>query len=192
MAKNLIELTEEEINEASAAAMGYAAEREFVSQHSNAPIVAKKSKYHVKNKTTGKIMSTHANAPDAVRARAKMGGADTHSIIKEEFTLTEEVRELIDAISAGKTLDIDASFNEIMSNKLSVAIDNHRIEIASNLFSVQEEAVEEAVVPGSVKKDKDGNVLSAKTVPDAPKDSAYDPRAGRRNSADDRKPKSTK
>jgi len=41
------------------------------------------AKYHVKDRATGKVISTHANAPDAAKARNKVGSADTHSIIKE-------------------------------------------------------------------------------------------------------------
>jgi hypothetical protein len=162
-----VELTEEELEEASAAAMGHAAEREFVAQHQTT--TNKKSKYHVKHKGTGKIVSTHASAPDAVRARAKLGpvGHQTHSIIKEDINLNEQVAELIQAMSTGKSLEIESAFNEVMSSKLIQAIDVRRTEIANNLFnSVQEDTVEEAVVPGSVKKDKDGNIVSAKTVPD--------------------------
>lgn len=160
-----IELSEDELNE-----MGYgdarAGEHHFAT-HGIKNV--KKSKYHVKHKVTGKIISTHASAPDAVRARAKLGGSESHSIIKEEQDLTEQVSDLIQAISLGKSLDIESAFNEVMTNKMINAIDIKRTEIANSLFNgVQEDTtVEEAVVPGSVKKDKDGNVLSAKTVPDA-------------------------
>jgi hypothetical protein len=61
---------------------------------------------------------------------------------------------------------IEASFNEIMANKLVAAIDTRRQDIASGLFGVQEETVEEEVVPGSVKKDKEGNIKRFTTVPD--------------------------
>lgn len=159
-----IELSEDELNEMGAG-QARAGEHQFATMGAHNP---KKSKYHVKHKVSGKIISTHASAPDAVRARAKMGGADSHSIIKEEQDLTEQVSDLIQAISLGKSLDIESAFNEVMTNKMINAIDIKRTEIANNLFNgVQEDTtVEEAVVPGSVKKDKDGNVLSAKTVPD--------------------------
>ena len=142
-----IELSEDEVNEVSAAAMGHAAERDFSHNGSARAPVAKtavaKTKYHVKNKKTGKIVSTHNNAPDAVRARGKLGTHETHSIIKEEFSIMEEVKNLINAIQSGKTLDIESSFNEVMSAKLVGAIDNRRAEIASSLFAdaaVQSEA----------------------------------------------------
>jgi hypothetical protein len=134
-----IELSEDEVNEASAAAMGHAADRDFSNHGSARPNVAKtavaKAKYHVKSKKTGKIVSTHASAPDAVRARGKLGTHETHSIIKEEFSLMEEIKNLINAIQTGKTLDIESSFNEVMSAKLVGAIDNRRAEIASSLFA---------------------------------------------------------
>lgn len=57
-----------------------------------------------------------------------------------------QVKQLIDAMSAGKSLDIEASFNEIMATKMVTALDTRREAIASNLFaSVQEETVDEAV-----------------------------------------------
>ena len=83
--------------------------------------------------------------------------------------MNEQTLELINAIESGKSTAIEASFNEIMANKLVVAIDAKRNEIASGLFGVQEDTVEEEVVPGSVKKDKEGNVTRFKTVSDKPK-----------------------
>lgn len=161
-----IELSEEELTES----MGYGSERagehEFATRGSTAP--KGNSKYHVKLKKTGKIISTHSNAPDAVRARAKIGSADTHSIIKEDHMAA--TKDLINAIVSGKTTEIDAAFNEVFATKVTNALDNFKLDVASNLFVNQtQEAVEqvkEAVLPGSVHKDKNGNVLSAKTVPD--------------------------
>lgn len=152
-----IELSEDEVNEISAAASGHAAEREFASNgDSRAPVTKNqapaKTKYHVKSQKNGKIVSTHNNAPDAVRARNKLGTYKTHSIIKEEFSLMEEIKNLINAIQTGKTLDIESSFNEVMSAKLVGAIDNRRAEIASSLF---DEAVDEAVVPDKKETDQD-------------------------------------
>lgn len=80
--------------------------------------------------------------------------------------ISEQTLELIDAIESGKSTAIETSFNEIMANKLVSAIDNRRQEIASGLFDMQEETIEEGVVPGSVKKDAKGNVLSFKTAPE--------------------------
>ena len=81
-------------------------------------------------------------------------------------SMNEQTLELIDAIESGKSTAIETSFNEIMANKLVSAIDNRRQEIASGLFDMQEETVEEGVVPGSVKKDAKGNVLSFTTAPE--------------------------
>lgn len=76
-------------------------------------------------------------------------------------SVSEQTLELINSIDSGKSTAIEASFNEIMANKLVNAIDIRRQEIASGLFKV-----EEGVVPGSVKKDAKGNVLSFTTAPE--------------------------
>lgn len=154
MKKRNLTKESEELDEVSAAAMGHAAEREYATNGAAKSSIPSKTKYIVKHKTTGKVLSTHTNAPDAVRARNKAGAQDTHSIIKEEFDIMEQVKELINAMESGKSLDIESSFNEIMASKLSSAIDNRRQEIAANLFTTQESAdsVEEAV--GEPKKNE--------------------------------------
>ncbi len=47
--------------------------------------------------------------------------------------------DLINAIDAGKSTDIESAFNEIFASKVSAAIDQRRIEIAGNLFATQQE-----------------------------------------------------
>ncbi len=47
--------------------------------------------------------------------------------------------DLINAIDAGKSTEIEASFNEIFASKVSAAIDQKRVEIAGNLFATQQE-----------------------------------------------------
>lgn len=74
--------------------------------------------------------------------------------------MNEQVKEFIDAIQSGSGSIASELFNELMSQKVISAIDTQRTEIASNLFKT------EAVIPGSVKKDKDGNIASGKTIPD--------------------------
>jgi len=54
------------------------------------PVVTKvQKKFYVKTKA-GKIVSTHSNALDAVKARAKIGDHTTHSIVKEEVEELDE------------------------------------------------------------------------------------------------------
>lgn len=83
------ELTEEQLDE-----MGYgsarAGEYEFARSGTAAP--QKKTKFILKNKATGKVLSIHADAPSAVAARNKIGSFSTHSIIKEESL--DEVAEV--------------------------------------------------------------------------------------------------
>lgn len=52
------------------------------------------------------------------------------------------VRDLIDAIDSGKSVDIDASFSEVFASKVSDGIDNLRSQISSNLFSSNTQAEE--------------------------------------------------
>ena len=100
----------------------------------------------------------------AYKRLGKINKAVNKIVAKE--SVSEQTLELIDAIESGKSTAIETSFNEIMANKLVAAIDNRRQEIASGLFGVQEDTVEEAIVPGSVKKDKEGNVTRFTSVAD--------------------------
>lgn len=76
------ELTEQQLEE-----MGYGREREsdhaFASSGSSA-LLQKKPKFILKNKTTGKVISVHSDAPSAVSARNRVGSFSTHAIIKED------------------------------------------------------------------------------------------------------------
>lgn len=80
------ELTEAELNE-----MGYgqgrAGEHDFAQ---NGSTVQKKTKFILKNKATGKVISIHQDAPAAVMARNKIGSFTTHAIIKEQ-TVDERI-----------------------------------------------------------------------------------------------------
>lgn len=60
------------------------------------PMPPKAHKYHVKNRSTGKIVSTHSNAPDAVKARKSVGDASTHAIVKED-TLDELSKDTLNS-----------------------------------------------------------------------------------------------
>jgi hypothetical protein len=52
-------------------------------------------------------------------------------------------RELVDALASGDSLAIETAFNGVMSNKVSTALDDYRIQVAQNMFiSVPEEAVD--------------------------------------------------
>jgi hypothetical protein len=52
-------------------------------------------------------------------------------------------RELVDALASGDSLAIETAFNSVMSNKVSTALDDYRIQVAQNMFiSVPEEAVD--------------------------------------------------
>lgn len=83
-------------------------------------------------------------------------------------SMTEQTLELINAIDTGSTLDIDASFSELMANKLVDAIENKRVEIATNLFSVTE-------ATGTETKDDKGNVVKWKREGDWKKIDNKDP-----------------
>ena len=54
-------------------------------------------------------------------------------------------RDLINAIAAGDAIEIENAFNSTMADKISSALEDKRIEVASNLFRAEEvaEVVEE-------------------------------------------------
>jgi hypothetical protein len=47
------------------------------------------------------------------------------------------VRQLIDAIDSGKTLDIEAAFETIMADKVATKLDGFRQEVSKNMFASQ-------------------------------------------------------
>ena len=56
--------------------------------------------------------------------------------------MSESVRNLIDAISAGNAIDTENAFNTAMAEKISAKMDDMRQEVATNMFKTAE-AVEE-------------------------------------------------
>lgn len=53
-------------------------------------------------------------------------------------------RELVDALVSGDSIAIDNSFNNVISQKISSALDNYRVQVAQNLFPQTEVAQEDA------------------------------------------------
>jgi hypothetical protein len=56
--------------------------------------------------------------------------------------MSESVKNLINAISAGSAIDTEEAFNSAMAEKISVKMDAMRQEVATNMFKTVE-AVEE-------------------------------------------------
>ena len=125
--------------------------------------VSKANKDFKKNVKIDDHDTIHTSNPRKYMKRSEM--IDVAKDKLQEESMNEQTLELINAIESGKSTAIETSFNEIMANKLVSAIDNRRQEIASGLFDMQEETVEEGVVPGSVKKDAKGNVTDFTTEP---------------------------
>jgi len=48
-------------------------------------------------------------------------------------------RELVDALIAGDSIAIEDSFNTAMSQKVSKALDDYRVQVAQKMFVKQEE-----------------------------------------------------
>lgn len=44
-------------------------------------------------------------------------------------------RELVDALIAGDSVAIENSFNAAMSEKISTALDNYRVQVAQTMFT---------------------------------------------------------
>lgn len=47
-------------------------------------------------------------------------------------------RELVDALIAGDSIAIEDTFNNAMSEKISAALDDYRIQVAQKMFGVEE------------------------------------------------------
>jgi hypothetical protein len=47
-------------------------------------------------------------------------------------------RELVDALIAGDSIAIENTFNSAMSQKVSSALDDYRVEVAQNMFNEPE------------------------------------------------------
>lgn len=63
--------------------------------------------------------------------------------------MSERVRELVDAMVAGSASGMEAAFQDAMAEKLSVKLDDMRVNVAQNMFRgesgavVEDESVEE-------------------------------------------------
>lgn len=52
-------------------------------------------------------------------------------------------RDLINAIAAGDAIEIENAFNSVMAEKVSIRIDDMRVDVAQNLFAEEVEEIEE-------------------------------------------------
>lgn len=48
-------------------------------------------------------------------------------------------RDLVDALIAGDSLAIETTFHDVMTDKVTSALDNYRIQVAKNMFNPQDE-----------------------------------------------------
>ena len=65
------------------------------------------------------------------------------------------VRQLIDAIDSGKTLEIESAFETIMADKVATKLDGFRQEVAKNMFASQVEEAKEEDKEDDEKDDED-------------------------------------
>ena len=56
--------------------------------------------------------------------------------------MSESVKNLINAISAGSAIETEESFNSAMAEKISVKLDAMRQDVAANMFKPVEETTE--------------------------------------------------
>lgn len=56
------------------------------------------------------------------------------------------VRELVDAIANGDTIEIQNQFNDQMSSRLSTVLDVYKTELAKNMFNPHREVEDEVEV----------------------------------------------
>lgn len=55
-------------------------------------------------------------------------------------------RDLIDALVAGDSVAIDSTFETVMTQKVSAALDDLRVSVATNMFNPQVSVQEEPAV----------------------------------------------
>ena len=51
-------------------------------------------------------------------------------------------RDLVDALIAGDTMAIEDTFNAAVSEKMSTALDDYRVQVAQTMFNTPQEATE--------------------------------------------------
>jgi hypothetical protein len=56
--------------------------------------------------------------------------------------MTDTVKDLISAIVTGNAVDTESAFNAAMAEKLSVKLDDMRVQVAQNMFNVQQTETE--------------------------------------------------
>lgn len=56
--------------------------------------------------------------------------------------MSETVKDLITAIAAGNAIETEGAFNAAMAEKLSVALDTKRIQVAQGMFKTPEPTAE--------------------------------------------------
>ena len=54
-------------------------------------------------------------------------------------------RELVDALISGDSLAIENSFNSVMSDKVSTALDSYRVGVAQSMFNIDNTEESEVV-----------------------------------------------
>lgn len=52
-------------------------------------------------------------------------------------------RELVDALISGNSIAIENTYNTVMSDKMTAALDDYRVKVAQNMFNATEESVQE-------------------------------------------------
>ena len=67
--------------------------------------------------------------------------------------MSESVKNLINAISAGSAIETEESFNSVMAEKISVKLDAMRQDVAANMFATEEVVTEESEQIDELSKD---------------------------------------
>ena len=52
------------------------------------------------------------------------------------------VRDLVDALASGSTMDIDKTFNDVMAVKVTSALDDYKSKVAQSMFVAPEAAAD--------------------------------------------------
>jgi hypothetical protein len=67
--------------------------------------------------------------------------------------MSESVKNLINAISAGSAIETEEAFNSAMAEKISVKLDAMRQDVAANMFATEEVVTEESEQIDELSKD---------------------------------------
>lgn len=68
---------------------------------------------------------------------------NSHRMNNKEMKMTESVKNLINAISAGDAVETENAFQVAIADKISARLDDMKIEVAKGMFAQQDSVEDE-------------------------------------------------